>query len=210
MTIAITHHKTTWPHAASANAPTSASVMHVGVRVGVGAIVLDEAGRIGLLQRGPLARNEQGMWACPGGAVERGERLAEAIIREVQEEIDLEIAVLAQLAAFDHVLPDGEQWVSVAFVANHLTGTPTLREPGKSSAWGWFAPNDLPEPLSPLAQAHLTAFLVWSESFVGRATSPTATRRAEMHQSPRHGAGLTGRHWDTAMGTCTSHRLDGC
>jgi 8-oxo-dGTP diphosphatase len=164
MTIAITRHKTTWPHAVSASvslpasASASASVMPLGVRVGVGAIVLDEQGRIGLMQRGPLARNEQGMWACPGGAVERGETLCEAIMREVREEIDLEIAVLTQLAAFDHLLPDGEQWVSVAFVARLLSGTPAAREPGKCSAWGWFAPNDLPEPLSPLARIHLATY----------------------------------------------------
>jgi 8-oxo-dGTP diphosphatase len=177
MTIAITRHKTTRPHAASA------SVMHVGVRVGVGAIVLDEAGRIGLLQRGPLARNEQGMWACPGGAVERGERLTEAIVREVREEVGMEIAVLAQLAAFDHLLPDGEQWVSVAFVVRLLSGTPTAKEPGKCIAWEWFALDTLPQPLSPLAETHLAAFRIWSEDFTARQSGAPQAMHLALHQT---------------------------
>jgi 8-oxo-dGTP diphosphatase len=128
------------------------------IRAGVGAIVLDAANRILLVQRGPLARNEQGMWADPGGAVEQGETLSKAIAREVSEEVGISIAQLTQLAIFDHRLSDGERWVSVSFVARYLSGTPHVREPGKCSALGWFDLGALPAPLSPLFQAHLAAY----------------------------------------------------
>jgi 8-oxo-dGTP diphosphatase len=135
------------------------SAVRVGVGVGVGAIVLDGRGRILLVQRGPRARNEQGMWADPGGAVEPGERLAEAIAREVWEEVGIRITQLAQLGAFDHWLPAGEQWVSVAFVAlTDAAGEPKVREPEKCRRCAWFALDALPAPLSPLAQAHLLAY----------------------------------------------------
>jgi 8-oxo-dGTP diphosphatase len=131
------------------------------VRVGVGAIVRNAAGQIFLARRGLLARNEQGMWACPGGAVEVGEQLATAIRREYREEFGMSIRPLAQLGAFDHLVLDGpeaEHWVSVAFDALHVAGEPCIREPGKCSGCGWFALEALPEPLSPLTQAHLMAY----------------------------------------------------
>jgi 8-oxo-dGTP diphosphatase len=145
MTTAVERH---WPRQAALS----------DIHVGVGAIVLDETKRILLVQRGPLARNEQGMWADPGGAVEQGETRSEAIAREVWEEVGIQIEQLTQLAVFDHRLSDGEHWVSVAFVAWHLSGTPHVREPGKCSAWGWFDLDALPSPLSPLLQAHLAAY----------------------------------------------------
>ncbi|HVB23413.1 MAG TPA: NUDIX domain-containing protein [Ktedonobacteraceae bacterium] len=129
------------------------------VRVGVGAIVRNGAGQVFLARRGPLARNEQGLWACPGGAVEVGEQLAAAIRREYREEFGMIISPLAQLGAFDHFVVDGQQqWVSVAFVARHESGEPCIREPGKSSDCGWFMLDALPEPLSPLTRAHLMAY----------------------------------------------------
>jgi len=128
------------------------------VGVGVGAVILDEAGRVLLLRRGARARNEQGMWACPGGALVVGETLEQAIVREVWEECGLVIVVRCQVGAFDHVLPDGAQWVSVAYLAQVVGGgEPVVQEPGKCSACAWFALDSLPEPLSPLAGIQLAA-----------------------------------------------------
>ncbi len=110
----------TRPTISATRAPVGPVVGVVGV--GVGAVILDEAGRVLLLRRGPCARNEQGMWACPGGALAVGETLEEAIAREVREECGLAIVARCQLGAFDHVLPDGAQWVSVAYLAEVVDG----------------------------------------------------------------------------------------
>ncbi|GAB89448.1 NUDIX domain-containing protein [Gordonia rhizosphera] len=57
----------------------------------VGAIIRDKQGRFLLVQR----RNEPqaGRWTVPGGKVEPGETLAEAVIREVWEETGLVVEV---------------------------------------------------------------------------------------------------------------------
>lgn len=128
------------------------------IGIGVGAVVVNEDGQVLLIQRGPRARNEQGLWATPGGAVERDEIPTEAIIREVWEECGIEIAVLCQLGTFDHQLNDGEQWVSMAYLTQIMKGEPAIREPEKCSACGWFALDALPEPQSPLADKHLAAY----------------------------------------------------
>jgi mutator protein MutT len=126
--------------------------MHAGrdyIGVGVGAMVFDGAGRVFLARRGPQAKNERGCWEFPGGTVDFGERLEEAIVREFLEEYGMQIAVERLLHVADHMLPDeGQHWVSPTYLARHIGGEPTIVEPGKCIAIGWFRLDALPEPLS--------------------------------------------------------------
>jgi 8-oxo-dGTP diphosphatase len=57
----------------------------------VGAIVTDEQGRLLMIQRGhdPGA----GLWSIPGGRVEPGETDAQALVREMLEETNLQVEV---------------------------------------------------------------------------------------------------------------------
>ncbi len=55
----------------------------------VGAVVLDEAGRLLLVRRGHAP--SAGLWSVPGGRVEPGETVAEAVEREVREETGLAV-----------------------------------------------------------------------------------------------------------------------
>ncbi len=73
--------------------------------VGVGAIMLD-GDRILMAQRGkqPL----KGWWSLPGGALETGELLADAIRREVREETGLQIEPLGVLEIFERIMRDPE------------------------------------------------------------------------------------------------------
>ena len=71
--------------------------------VGVGAILL-RRDRILMAQRGkePL----KGWWSLPGGALETGESLDEAVCREVLEETGLEIRPLGVLEIFERIMRD--------------------------------------------------------------------------------------------------------
>lgn len=126
--------------------------------IGVGAVVVNGDGQVLLIRRGPGARNEQGLWATPGGAVEWDETPAEAVVREVWEECGIEIAVFCQLGTFDHRLNDREQWISIAYLAQIMMGEPAIQEPEKCSGCGWFTLSELPTLLSPLADKHLSAY----------------------------------------------------
>ncbi|MGB3219749.1 MAG: NUDIX domain-containing protein, partial [Anaerolineae bacterium] len=83
------------------------------IGVGVGAVILNEDGRLFLALRGPAAKNERGLWEFPGGSVEFGERLADALRREILEEYGVQIEVGDLLDVVDHLLPaEGQHWVS--------------------------------------------------------------------------------------------------
>jgi 8-oxo-dGTP diphosphatase len=73
--------------------------------VGVGALIFD-GGRILMAQRGkePL----KGWWSLPGGALEIGESLADAVRREVLEETGLEIEPLRVFEIFERIIRDAE------------------------------------------------------------------------------------------------------
>ena len=49
------------------------------IGVGVGAIIVDQSGRLFLAKRGPAAKNERGLREFPGGSVEFGEKMSEAL-----------------------------------------------------------------------------------------------------------------------------------
>ena len=73
--------------------------------LGVGALIFDGT-KILLVERGkdPL----KGYWSLPGGILETGERLEEAIRREVLEETGLEIEPLSMFEIFERIMPDGD------------------------------------------------------------------------------------------------------
>lgn len=119
------------------------------IGVGVGALIVDDAGRLFLAQRGPKAKNERGLWEFPGGGVEFGESLRDALSREIREEYGVTIAVGELLTVTDHILPDeGQHWVSPSYICHIISGTPTILEPEKCSAIGWFTLDAMPDALS--------------------------------------------------------------
>ncbi|MHB8303146.1 MAG: NUDIX hydrolase [Acidobacteriaceae bacterium] len=71
--------------------------------VAVGAVVLD-GDRVLLVRRvhAPMA----GVWALPGGAVELGETLAQAVVRELTEETGLIVEPVAMLDALEKIERD--------------------------------------------------------------------------------------------------------
>jgi 8-oxo-dGTP pyrophosphatase MutT (NUDIX family) len=122
------------------------------IRPGVSAVILRPEGV--LLQR----RSDNGLWGLPGGAVEPGESVREAIVREVWEETGLEIEPLRVIGVYsapEHhqiiTYPDGNviHYVSTCFECAITGGT--LRCGDESLALEWFSPEALPGELMPIA-----------------------------------------------------------
>jgi mutator protein MutT len=126
------------------------------IGVGVGAVILNSRNEVFLARRGPKAKNERGLWECPGGSVEFGETLAAALRREMREEYGIEIQVGELLDVVDHILPaEGQHWVSPSFLCQITSGEPRIMEAEKCSQIGWFSLNALPEHITLASQNSL-------------------------------------------------------
>jgi len=92
--------------------------------VGVGAIIV-ESDRVVLVKRGhaPLL----GEWSIPGGVLEIGETMREAVVREAKEETGLIVAPGELLGVYDRLIRDGEgrpryHYVLIDFLCRQVSG----------------------------------------------------------------------------------------
>jgi len=81
-----------------------------------------------------------GVYTLPGGVVELGETLAEAVIREVREETGLAIAPVALAGFRETVVRDAEDrverhFVILCFAAHWSGGEPVLNEELSEARW---------------------------------------------------------------------------
>ena len=120
-------------------------------RVGCGAAIWRD-GRLLLVKR--LRAPEAGCWNLPGGKVEFGERAADAVRREVAEEIGVEIELTRSLG-FVEMFADTQHWVSPIYEARIVSGEPVNREPDKHEALLWADPAAPPSPLATAAREAL-------------------------------------------------------
>jgi 8-oxo-dGTP diphosphatase len=86
-------------------------------RIGVGGVVVAD-GRVLLARRAkpPLL----GRWSIPGGTVELGETLQEALVREMVEETGLVVEPLEVLTVFDRIERDGENVLFHHVIVDYL------------------------------------------------------------------------------------------
>lgn len=106
----------------------------------VGAVVLDADGRLLVVQRGhPPAH---GRWTLPGGRVEPGEQLREAVARELDEETGL-TADVGELVGWLEVIRDPLHIVILDFDVTVTGGE--LRPGGDADAARWVGRRELEE-----------------------------------------------------------------
>jgi mutator protein MutT len=135
------------------------------IGVGVGAVIVDDDGRLFLARRGPEARAEKGLWEFPGDTVEFGENLEDALRREINEELGIGIRVGDRLDVVDLYLPDDRQhWVSITYICRIVSGVPAIREPEKCTEIGWYLPDEVPENLSRFTAENLRHYKEYLES----------------------------------------------
>jgi 8-oxo-dGTP diphosphatase len=111
--------------------------------VGVGAIIIDQE-RVLLVKRGnePLA----GSWSIPGGLLDIGETLSQAVVREAFEETGLTVEAGELLGVYDRIMPDADQrtryhYVLVDFLCRRISGE--LQAAGDAADARWFTSSEL-------------------------------------------------------------------
>lgn len=123
---------------------------------GCGAAIHDADGRLLLIQR--LKEPEAGAWGLPGGKIDFGEPVQQAVVREIAEELGVTIA-LERLACLTETIDagDGAHWVAPVYHAVITSGAPKVMEPEKHGGWDWFALDALPSPLTTPTRQYLEA-----------------------------------------------------
>ncbi len=118
--------------------------------VGVGAVIVDQPrgnaeARVLLIRRGkaPLL----GEWSLPGGALECGESLRDAVVREALEETGLIIETKEMLGVYERVIPGDAgriryHYVLIDFLCRRVGGE--LAAASDASDAGWFTVGELP------------------------------------------------------------------
>jgi 8-oxo-dGTP diphosphatase len=111
--------------------------------VGVGAVILDR-GRVLLVKRAnqPL----KGEWSLPGGAVDVGEGLHAAVVREVREETGLHVVVERLVEVVERITPDEAGRIQYHFVIADYLCRPTggqLASASDADAVEWVDLDDL-------------------------------------------------------------------
>ena len=113
------------------------------LRLGASAIIFNEKGKSLLTKR-----EDNGLWCLPGGAVEAGESVAEACIREVFEETGLHVRVKRLVGVYSHpdqlvVYKDGNKAfiVAIHFEAEVIGGELGLSN--ETTDFGYFTAQEM-------------------------------------------------------------------
>lgn len=121
--------------------------------IGVGAVILDERGRIVLVRRDAAPR--QGEWSIPGGKIEWGETVSAALLREIREETGLDVEILQFIDVIDFVSLDAagvveRHYVLLDFWARAIGGELTAGDDAAEARW--------------VLPAELDRYALWSET----------------------------------------------
>ncbi len=122
----------------------------------VAAALIDVDGRVLIAQR-PQGKALAGLWEFPGGKVEAGERPEAALIRELNEElgVDVQEACLAPFVFASHAY-DSFHLLMPLYLCRRWSGVVVRRE---HAALAWVKPNALSDYPMPPADAPLVAWL---------------------------------------------------
>jgi 8-oxo-dGTP diphosphatase len=122
----------------------------------VAAALADEDGRI-LLQRRAPGRAMAGLWEFPGGKVDEGELPEAALVRELREELGIEVAAADVAPACFASAPLGERhMILLLYLCRRWQGEP---RPLDASALRWEKPATMRALAMPPADAPLVDLL---------------------------------------------------
>ena len=88
-----------------------------------------------------------GVWEIPGGFVDRGEHPVRAAVRELHEELGLEVTLTALLGTYLEQSAYGECLEITCYLATAEAQEP-VGNPDEVSEWGWFGPADFPATMA--------------------------------------------------------------
>jgi 8-oxo-dGTP diphosphatase len=105
----------------------------------VAAVLFDRGGRVLIAQR-PTGKALAGRWEFPGGKVAEGESERHALIRELREELGIEVIAARPFMRLTHPYEERDVELSL-WIVERFAGEPRSLD---SQALKWVAPAQLP------------------------------------------------------------------
>jgi 8-oxo-dGTP diphosphatase len=122
----------------------------------VAAALVDEQAQV-LVQQRPLGSSMPGLWEFPGGKLEPGETPEAALVRELREELAIDVETDSLVpAAFASEPLDGKHLLLLLYIIRKWSGT---AEPLHASGLQWLAPVALHDIAMPPADGPLVTIL---------------------------------------------------
>ena len=126
---------------------------HVGhasiLTVGAVVLIVDEQNRLLMLKR-----SDNKSWGLPGGAVEPGELVEDAALRETLEESGLQVDEMSLFGVFSgpecyYKYPNGDEVynVTIVYLSHDVSGDICLND--EHTEWRWFTCSEIPDNISP-------------------------------------------------------------
>ena len=119
-------------------------------KVGIGVAILRlHKGRWEVLLGKRKGSHGEGEWAFPGGSMEHLEGFEDTALREIKEEVGVDIRIddLRVVSIINLTEYAPKHYIDIGMTANYLGGVPYVMEPEKSETWEWFDIDQLPSPL---------------------------------------------------------------
>ena len=120
-----------------------------------------------------LARRNQdpgrGQWSLPGGAVELGEGLLEALKRELREEASIKVEIGGLIGVFDRIVHDQQNRVRYHYVLIDY--------------WGWIASGQ-PSPGSDISDLRIVPLEEFNEFDISTELKETVWKAVDMRNKP--------------------------
>jgi A/G-specific adenine glycosylase len=118
------------------------------------AVIWNDQGQV-LIDKRPQSGLLGGLWEFPGGKVEPNETISECVVREIQEELGIAIAVLEPLITVEHAYTHFKVTLSVHH-CRHLSGDP---QPIECDEAKWVGLDELDQYPFPTANQKIIAAL---------------------------------------------------
>ena len=134
--------------------------MKIGNQIEVSAALIFRAGKLLITQRHAKS-HLGGLWEFPGGKREPGETFEACLVREIREELGVEISVGELFEEISHVYPEKAVHLKF-FTCRLLSGEP---QPVDCAAVKWIEPAELDAHEFPAADAQLLASLTKKPNF---------------------------------------------
>lgn len=86
------------------------------------AIILNNDKKILALRRSETHPYKPHSWDLPGGDLDFGEDPTKGILREIKEEVGLEVEEIKPFDTHGHITSDGNHWITIAYSAQYIKG----------------------------------------------------------------------------------------